>query len=142
MMLSYDVFIYEGEKKRGCVRGTEPFHKLRYIRVFFTSKRGDTMSGNMHKKQYCYSLFRNFDKIFSELDLVHSLNHSGEKGRESEEILKSFLNEYLPIKYSITTGFINRESGVSNLCDIVIYDSSNCPIFFWILQQNHKRDNS
>ncbi|GCD83682.1 hypothetical protein PTHTG4_27460 [Parageobacillus thermoglucosidasius] len=83
-----------------------------------------------YRKQYAYSLFKNFDKILTELDLVYTLNHSGEKGRESEEILKSFLKQYLPKKYDITTGFIYSDLGISNQSDIIIYDPNNIsPIY-------------
>lgn len=82
------------------------------------------------RKNYCYALFKNFDKILSELELVYILNQNAEKGREAEEILKSFLKEYLPKRFSVTTGFIQSDSGMSSQCDIIIYDPNNiAPIF-------------
>ncbi|ACB85089.1 DUF6602 domain-containing protein [Natranaerobius thermophilus] len=84
-----------------------------------------------HKKHYCYTLFKNFDKILAELDLVYQLNHNPEKGREAEKILSAFLSEYIPKKYKISTGFVlNHNRGISNQCDILIYDDIEMPNLF------------
>ena len=46
-----------------------------------------------------------FEKLSVEMELISNIRHNGEKGHECEEILKNFLKEYLPKKYSITSGF-------------------------------------
>ncbi|WP_395761301.1 DUF6602 domain-containing protein [Bacillus sp. 3G2] len=83
------------------------------------------MDRNENKRLFVELLRDNFNKILSELQLVYKLNHNGEKGREAEEILKNFLCGYLPKKYSVTTGFVKSDLGVSNQCDILIYDDTN-----------------
>lgn len=80
---------------------------------------------NSTERLYVELLRGNFQKILTELHLVYKLTHNGEKGKESEEILKNFLKKYLPKKYEVTTGFVHTDLGTSNQCDILIYDSMN-----------------
>lgn len=55
--------------------------------------------------------------------------HPGEFGTYREEIVKSFLKSILPQKFGIGSGFIITKKGnVSTQCDIIIYDSQNCPV--------------
>lgn len=61
--------------------------------------------------------------------------HMGERGRNDEEILRSFLQRVLPRRYSIGTGFIissNSKNSVkvqSKQTDVVVYDDCiNIPI--------------
>jgi hypothetical protein len=57
--------------------------------------------------------------------------HPGEKGAHRERILSSFLSEYLPTRYSVSSGQIMDSVGtISRQCDIVIFDSSKCPLLF------------
>lgn len=94
------------------------------------------MDRNENKRLFVELLRDNFQKILSELQLVYKLNHNGEKGREAEEILKSFLCKYLPKKYSVTTGFVKSDLGVSNQCDIMIYDDTNyAPLYSGYVNQ-------
>lgn len=80
---------------------------------------------NSNRRLYTELLRGNFERILMELDLVYRLTHNGEKGKEAEEILKYFLKNYLPKKYSVTTGFVHSDLGISNQCDILLYDSEN-----------------
>lgn len=67
---------------------------------------------------------------------MYKLNHSGEKGREAEEILKKFLINYLPKKYEVSTGFVHTDMGTSNQCDILIYDANNySPLYSGFVNQ-------
>ena len=83
------------------------------------------MATGSNERLYVELLRNNFEKILSELDLVYRLTHSGEKGREAEEILKNFLKNYLPKKYEVTTGFVHTDMGTSNQSDILLYDANN-----------------
>ncbi|WP_445505441.1 DUF6602 domain-containing protein [Niallia sp. 03091] len=85
------------------------------------------MDKNKNKRLFCESLFGSFDKIIAELEMVYNLTHNGEKGREAEEILRSFLSTFLPKKYQVGTGFVRSDLGVSNQSDILIYDGINIP---------------
>ncbi|AWK48158.1 DUF6602 domain-containing protein [Bacillus velezensis] len=80
-----------------------------------------------NKRLYVELLRDNFEKILSELALVYKLTHNGEKGKEAEEILKNFLKNYLPKKYQVTSGFVHSDLGISNQCDILLYDANNYP---------------
>ena len=71
-----------------------------------------------------------FEKIIAELDLITSIHHNGERGRECEEVVKNFLKDYIPDKFTIASGFVYTESSISNQCDIMIYDSFNYPVLF------------
>jgi len=66
----------------------------------------------------------------SELAFVYKLTHNGEKRKEAEEILKSFLKSYLPQKYQITTGFVQTDMGISNESNVLLYDTNNYPPLF------------
>jgi hypothetical protein len=88
------------------------------------------MDRNENKRLFSELLFGNFDKILAELNLVYKLTHNGEKGRESEEILRAFLKKFLPQKYKVGTGFVQTDEGISNQCDILVYDESNVPPLF------------
>ena len=51
-----------------------------------------------------------FEKIIAELDLITSIHHNGERGRECEEVVKNFLKDYIPDKFTIASGFVYTES--------------------------------
>jgi hypothetical protein len=58
------------------------------------------------------------------------LPHHGEKGAAREEVVRAFLSEYLPKRFSVSHGFIVDASGdVSRQMDVVIYDQLACPVF-------------
>ncbi|WP_100616853.1 DUF6602 domain-containing protein [Bacillus cereus] len=77
------------------------------------------------------SLVQHVEKMSAEIKLIKQLEHNGEKGREAEGILKNFLNEMLPKKVTIGTGFVIDNSGRnSNQLDIMLYDGhETSPIF-------------
>lgn len=77
------------------------------------------------------SLVQHVEKMLAEIKLIKQLDHNGEKGREAEGILKNFLNEMLPKKITIGTGFVIDNSGRnSNQLDIMLYDGhETSPIF-------------
>lgn len=57
--------------------------------------------------------------------------HSGENGRNKEDLIVNFLRNYLPKRYSIGTGFIfDTLNNNSNQNDIIVYDSFwSTPLF-------------
>lgn len=60
-----------------------------------------------------------------------SLTHSGLKGNANEEIVKSFLRQYLPKTLDITTGMVvDSEGNQSRQLDIIICDTAKTPIFY------------
>ena len=57
--------------------------------------------------------------------------HNPTIGVLTEEILRTFLKDYLPKGISVEQGFILSEKGeLSKQCDIIIYDSSNYAPFY------------
>jgi hypothetical protein len=61
--------------------------------------------------------------------LQTQIKHMGERGREREAVLESFLTKYLPTRYGISTGEIVDSTGkTSHQCDLIIYDHFNCPL--------------
>jgi hypothetical protein len=69
-------------------------------------------------------------KMMNDFENISSqLSHSGSKGTVREETLKQFLRDYLPKKYSVSSGFIiDTKGNSSNQCDIIIYDALNSPL--------------
>lgn len=64
---------------------------------------------------------------FEELSLIP---HRGAKGKEAEDLMKAFLNNHLPKRFNVGSGFIiDRQDNVSKQTDVVIYDAFNCPIY-------------
>ena len=60
-----------------------------------------------------------------------ALNHSGLKGTANEEIVKSFLRQYLPRNLEISSGtIVDSNGGVSRQLDIIIHDSAKTPVFY------------
>ena len=61
-------------------------------------------------------------------DEAKKLIHPGEYGEHREDILKRFLNLYIPETFGIESGFlINAAGDISSQCDVIIYDKSRTP---------------
>jgi len=57
--------------------------------------------------------------------------HEGEKGHNNEQLLKEFLEEFLPGKYALGSGFIvDSSGGISRQCDLILYDRLFNPELF------------
>ncbi|MFP8644561.1 DUF6602 domain-containing protein [Priestia aryabhattai] len=62
-------------------------------------------------------------------EVTENINHMGERGSSREEILLSYLEKYIPIKYEMNNGVIIDATGEqSRQQDIIIYDSFNSPV--------------
>ncbi|PGV86876.1 DUF6602 domain-containing protein [Bacillus thuringiensis] len=62
-------------------------------------------------------------------EVTAHINHMGERGSSREEILLSYLRNYIPIKYEMNNGVIIDGTGEqSRQQDIIIYDSFNSPV--------------
>jgi len=56
--------------------------------------------------------------------------HRGLKGDEAADLVRRFLNEHLPKRFSAGSGFIiDRRDNISRQTDVVIYDAMNCPVY-------------
>ncbi len=84
------------------------------------------------KTNACIDIFRQISNAL--LDRAKSsdiIRHPLEKGLANEEIVRQVLGEFLPKKYGIAKGkVINDEGKMSRQCDLIIYDSLNCPTLF------------
>ncbi|MGB5732933.1 MAG: DUF6602 domain-containing protein [Thiohalocapsa sp.] len=82
----------------------------------------------------------NIEEVFKEVsaqmrsDFERSrsaLSHPGLKGSSNEEIVKSFLRQYLPKNLEISTGLaVDSKGRVSRQLDIIVHDAAKTPIFF------------
>lgn len=56
--------------------------------------------------------------------------HPGEKGRGREDVVRSFLRDYLPKRFDVGSGFVvDATGGVSRQIDVVLYDRLSAPVF-------------
>jgi hypothetical protein len=56
--------------------------------------------------------------------------HRGLRGDEVARLVRQFLNDRLPKRFTAGSGFvIDREDAVSKQTDVVIYDALNCPVY-------------
>jgi hypothetical protein len=77
------------------------------------------------------TIFRDAAKrLRMEFEDARNIPHSGERGKEGEEILKNFLNKHLPKRFLAGSGFIiDNEDNVSKQTDVIIDDGMNCPVY-------------
>jgi hypothetical protein len=69
-------------------------------------------------------------KLRQDFDELYSVPHSALKGAEAEKILRSFLNNHLPKRFSAGSGFIiDPRDKISRQTDVVVYDAINCPVY-------------
>lgn len=63
--------------------------------------------------------------------ITKQITHNGVKGSAREDLLKSYLRDLLPNKYSISGGIIiDFNQNQSKQQDFIIHDAFNCPSFF------------
>lgn len=63
--------------------------------------------------------------------VTRQIEHNGVKGSTREDLLKDYLRDLLPNKYSISTGIIiDFNQNQSKQQDFIIHDAFNCPSFF------------
>jgi hypothetical protein len=59
-----------------------------------------------------------------------NVQHSGEKGGETEDKVREFLNGHLPKRFHATKGFvIDVDNQMSNHQDVIIYDQQSSPVY-------------
>jgi hypothetical protein len=69
-------------------------------------------------------------KLRQDFDELSVVPHNGLKGNEAEKLVKVFLKEHLPKRFSVGSGFIiDRSDNVSKQTDVIIYDALNCPVY-------------
>lgn len=63
--------------------------------------------------------------------VTRQIEHKGVKGSAREDLLKDYLRDLLPNKYSISSGIIiDFNQNQSKQQDFIIHDAFNCPSFF------------
>ena len=69
-------------------------------------------------------------RLRSEFEYIRNSNpSSGEKGAETEIILREFLNAHMPKRFHAGSGFIiDNENKISRQTDVIIYDSLSSPL--------------
>lgn len=70
-------------------------------------------------------------KLHDEFEYIRETNsHAGEKGGETEEKVREFLNGHIPKRFHATAGFvIDVENQMSDHQDIIIYDAQSSPVY-------------
>ena len=59
-----------------------------------------------------------------------TISHSGEKGGETEDKVRDFLNGHLPKRFHATKGFvIDVDNQMSDHQDVIIYDQQSSPVY-------------
>jgi len=59
-----------------------------------------------------------------------TISHSGEKGGETEDKVREFLNGHLPKRFHATKGFvIDVDNQMSDHQDVIIYDEQSSPVY-------------
>jgi hypothetical protein len=70
-------------------------------------------------------------KLHDEFQYIRETNsHSGEKGGETEDKVREFLNGHIPKRFHATAGFvIDVENQMSDHQDVIIYDAQSSPVY-------------
>lgn len=59
-----------------------------------------------------------------------TISHSGEKGGETEDKVREFLNGHIPKRFHATKGFvIDADNQISDHQDVIIYDQQSSPVY-------------
>jgi len=59
-----------------------------------------------------------------------TVSHAGEKGGETEDKVREFLNGHMPKRFHATKGFvIDADNQMSNHQDVIIYDEQSSPVY-------------
>jgi hypothetical protein len=70
-------------------------------------------------------------KLHDEFEYIRETNsHSREKGGETEEKVREFLNGHIPKRFHATAGFvIDMDNQMSDHQDVIIYDAQSSPVY-------------
>ncbi len=70
-------------------------------------------------------------KLRREFELIRATNpHAGDKGEETEEILREFLNHHLPQRFRAAEGIIiDNANQISRQTDVIVYDALASPVY-------------
>lgn len=86
----------------------------------------------MSEKQTIASLISQAaKKLHNDFDYIRNTNsHAGEKGSETEDAVRKFLNDHMPKRFHATGGFvIDTDNQMSGHQDVIIYDALSSPVF-------------
>lgn len=62
-------------------------------------------------------------------EITSKINHNGEKGSAREEVLKKYLSDFLPLKFTVGNGLIiDSNEKQSSQQDFIIYDAFESPL--------------
>lgn len=70
-------------------------------------------------------------KLRDDFEYIRQTNvHSGEKGGETEDKVREFLNGHIPKRFHATAGFvIDVDNQMSDHQDVIIYDAQSSPVY-------------
>jgi hypothetical protein len=70
-------------------------------------------------------------KLKAEFEYIRTTNpHSGEKGADAEDVVRTFLNHHLPQRFRAAPGvIIDKSNNLSPQTDVIIYDALTSPVY-------------
>lgn len=95
-------------------------------------KLGVTLYGDFMNKVNLEELFNGLQtEMLASLGILSQISHPTDKGDISEEKWITFLNKYLPKRYSVSKGtIIDHEGSLSQQIDLVVFDNLYSPLIF------------
>jgi hypothetical protein len=69
-------------------------------------------------------------KLRNEFDELSTVPHNALKGHEAEKLVRRFLENHIPKRFDVGSGFIiDQLDNLSKQSDVIIYDAFNCPVY-------------
>lgn len=69
-------------------------------------------------------------KLRQDFRELQTVPHAALRGLEAEELVRSFLQDHIPRRFNVGSGFIlDQTDKVSKQTDIIIFDALNCPTY-------------
>jgi hypothetical protein len=89
------------------------------------------MSEKVEKRTIAGLISSAAKKLRDDFEYIRETNsHSGEKGGETEEKVRGFLNGHIPKRFQATAGFvIDVDNQMSDHQDVIIYDAQSTPVY-------------
>lgn len=89
------------------------------------------MSEKVEKRTIAGLISSAAKKLRDDFEYIRVTNsHSGEKGGETEERVREFLNGHIPKRFQATAGFvIDVDNQMSDHQDVIIYDAQSSPVY-------------
>lgn len=69
-------------------------------------------------------------QLRQDFESLRTVPHAASRGGEAENLIRRFLQEHIPRRFDVGSGFIiDPRDVVSRQTDVIVYDSLNCPTY-------------